>query len=268
VVIWDLNYTYDDMTHAKRTPLLFVGHGNPMNAISDNRYTQEWERIGRELGTPEVIVCMSAHWLTNGSFITSSLKPEIIYDFYGFPDELYHVTYPAPGNPKLAAQINQAHPEIAIDTMWGLDHGTWSVLKKMFPKATIPVLQLSIDMSVSPKAQYDLMVKLKYLREKNILFFGSGNIVHNLGLAAMDRKPFNWALEFEDIAKNLIEKGDVNSLINYEKLGNSATLSIPTEDHYRPMLNTLALKFTDETPVFFNQGIDLASVSMLSFKYQ
>jgi 4,5-DOPA dioxygenase extradiol len=263
-----LDYTYDVMAHANRTPLLFVGHGNPLNAISDNSYTREWERIGSELGTPAAIVCLSAHWLTSGTYITSSLKPEIIYDFYGFPDELYHVTYPAPGDPTLAGEINQAHPEIAIDTKWGLDHGTWSVLKKMFPKANIPVLQISIDMSVSIKAQFELMEKLKYLREKNILFIGSGNIVHNLGLASMDRKPYDWALEFEDTSKKLIEKGDINSLTNYEKLGNSAVLSIPTEDHYRPMINTLALKFPDETPVFFNLGIDLSSISMMSFKYQ
>jgi 4,5-DOPA dioxygenase extradiol len=253
---------------SKRTPLLFVGHGNPMNAIADNTYTKEWEKIGMSLDKPDAIVCMSAHWLTTGNFITSALNPKIIYDFYGFPENLYHVSYPAKGNPILASDIQKTYPEIQIDTHWGLDHGTWSVLKRMFPKAAIPVLQISIDYSAKPKEQYEFMIKLRELRRKNILFIGSGNIVHNLNLAGRNEKPFEWALEFEDISKNLIEKGDIKSLLEYEKLGSSAKLSIPTDDHYRPMLNTLALKFDDEIPSFFNQGIDLASISMLSFIYE
>lgn len=250
-----------------RTPLLFVGHGNPMNVIDDNAYTKEWERVGREIIAPKAIVCMSAHWLTTGSFITSNLHPSIIYDFYGFPEKLYHIAYPVNGSVDLALEVNNAHPEIKIDHEWGLDHGAWTVLKRMFPAASIPVLQLSIDYSVSPLEQFELMSQLKKLREKGILFIGSGNIVHNLGLVKMNDRPFDWALEFEQKSKELIEKGDFKSLIEYEKLGLAARMSIPTNDHYRPMLNSLALKFDDEDPVFFNQGIDLSSVSMLSFIY-
>jgi 4,5-DOPA dioxygenase extradiol len=143
------------MQKSKRTPLLFIGHGNPMNAIDNNAYTKAWERIGKELIKPDAIVCMSAHWLTTGSYITSNLKPEIIYDFYGFPEVLYQVMYPVKGNPVLADKINKLNPDINIDHKWGLDHGTWTVLKRMFPDAKIPVLQLSIDYSVKPEEQFD-----------------------------------------------------------------------------------------------------------------
>ncbi len=238
-----------------------------MNAIEDNKFTEEWKRVGNSIAKPEAIVCMSAHWLTDGSFISSTLKPEIIYDFYGFPEKLYHIPYPAVGSPKVAQEIQQTNKNINIDDNWGLDHGAWSFLKRMFPDADIPVLQLSIDFHSSPSDQFELMSTLKLLRNKDILFIGSGNIVHNLSLASFENKPYDWALEFENISKNLIEKGDTKSLIDYKNLGSSAKLAIPTDDHYRPMLNTLALKFDDENPEFFNEGIDLASVSMLSFKY-
>lgn len=249
-------------------PLLFVGHGNPMNVLLDNTYTKEWERIGSTLVPPKAIVCMSAHWLTTGSFITSSLKPELIYDFYGFPEELYHISYTPPGSIKVAENVHETCPEIALDTQWGIDHGAWSVLKRMFPRATIPVLQLSIDYSRPPETQYELMCSIKDLRKKGIMFIGSGNIVHNLGMAAPHHKPFDWALEFESLSKKLIGTGDVEPLFHYEKLGPAAKLSIPTNDHYRPMLNTIALKYEWETPLFFNEGIDMASVSMLSFIYK
>lgn len=252
----------------KRAPLLFVGHGNPLNAIENNTYTKEWERIGKGLSPPKAIVCMSAHWLTKGSFITSTLKPEIIYDFYGFPEKLYHVSYPAKGNPRLASNVHKTYPKIGIDTQWGLDHGTWTVLKHMFPNASIPVLQISIDYSVEPKKQFELIRSLRPLRDEYILFIGSGNIVHNLPLATMNQKPYDWALDFEEKSKRLIEKGDIQSLLDYRSLGTSATMSIPTDDHYRPMLNTLALRDDEEITVFFNQGIELSSVSMLSFMYK
>ncbi len=250
-----------------RTPLLFIGHGNPMNAIEDNIFTEGWKNIGEKISTPKAIVCMSAHWLTKGSFITSTLKPKIIYDFYGFPEKLYHVSYPASGNPELATKINSLNPQIDIDKKWGLDHGSWSFLKRMFPDANIPVLQLSIDCYSSPSDQFELMTKLKELREEGVLFIGSGNIVHNLSMASDNTQPYEWALEFEQQSQKLIEKGDIKSLIDYKNLGSAAKMSIPTDDHYRPMLNTLALKFEDEVPEFFNSGIDLSSVSMLSFKY-
>lgn len=255
------------MTH-HLTPLLFIGHGNPMNVLLDNTYTKEWERIGKELIAPKAVVCMSAHWLTEGSFITSSLNPKLIYDFYGFPEELYHVSYTPPGSKDVAQVVHDECPDIALNTQWGIDHGAWCVLKRMFPGASIPVLQLSIDYSKPPEAQYELMQSIKKLRENGILFIGSGNIVHNLGMAIPDHNAFDWALEFEAQSKKLIGKGDIQSLFDYEKLGSAAKLSIPTNDHYRPMLNTLALRYEEETPLFFNEGIDMASVSMLSFMYK
>lgn len=248
-------------------PVLFVGHGNPMNAVEDNNYTAIWKEIGTKLPPPKAIVCMSAHWLTEGSFITSTLRPEIIYDFYGFPEKLYHVPYPAMGEPQIASKIHSLDPRIDIDRNWGLDHGTWSFLIHMFPKANVPVLQLSIDYYSPPTNQFELMVKLRKLRNDGILFIGSGNIVHNLAMASNDVPPYEWATEFEKQSQELIAKGDTKALIDYRKLGTAANMSIPTDDHYRPMLNTLALRYSGESPEFFNAGIDLASVSMLSFKY-
>ena len=204
------------MSKTERTPLLFVGHGNPMNAIENNNYTKEWEKIGNKIAPPKAIVCMSAHWLTTGSFVTSTLKPEMIYDFYGFPEKLYHVSYPVRGSPQAAAEIHKTNEQIEIDNQRGLDHGTWTVLKRMFPKALIPVIQISIDFSADPKDQFKLMSSLRELRRKNILFIGSGNIVHNLVLAASNQRPYDWALDFEEKSKKLIEKGDIRSLIEYK----------------------------------------------------
>jgi len=251
-------------------PLLFVGHGTPMNAITENKYSQKWQGIGKEIKeySPKAIVCMSAHWASEGSLVTLNLKPKTIHDFYGFPEELYQIFYKAPGSPELAEEIHQKVPEIGIATDWGIDHGTWSVLKWMFPEAKIPVLQLSIDYSKRPGEQFEIIKKLKELRNEGILFIGSGNIVHNLGMAREGEKAYDWAIEFEETCKNLIKNNEIEKLINYKKLGKAAEMSIPTDDHYRPMLNTLALKFEDEEVSFFNQGIDLASVSMLSFEYK
>ncbi len=235
-----------------------------MNAIEDNHVSRTWGEIGRALPRPELIVCMSAHWMTSGSFITSSLHPQIIYDFYGFPEALYHVPYPALGDPQAVRDICSQTPAIQPSTDWGIDHGAWSVLVKMFPAADIPVVQISIDMSANPRKQFELMQSLRDLRNKGILFIGSGNIVHNLGALRLNGKPHDWAIEFESIVQTNIEKNNIESLIEYQNLGPSASLSIPTDDHYRPLINTLALLSKTETPQFFNQGIDLGAVSMLS----
>ncbi|MCX6732501.1 MAG: 4,5-DOPA dioxygenase extradiol [Candidatus Roizmanbacteria bacterium] len=251
-----------------RMPLLFVGHGNPMNVLDDNKYSHMWETIGQQLSPPKAIICMSAHWLTDGSYITSSIHPEMIYDFYGFPQELYDVQYPAPGDDKLANKISHSHSFIKPDAMRGYDHGAWSVLKRMFPKAEAPVLQLSIDYSHSPLAQYSLLQQLKVLRNEGILFIGSGNIVHNLALVSMDQKPYDWAIEFEAFCKKSIQNKNINTLLDYKKIGTIAHLSIPTDDHFRPLLNTLALSYEDEEPIFFNEGIDMGSVSMLSVMHK
>lgn len=248
-------------------PLLFIGHGNPMNAIEDNQYSREWERLGKELPKPQAIVCMSAHWTTEGSFVTAMDMPPTIRDFYGFPRELSEVKYLAKGDPDLAKKMCNIVKDIMLDEdEWGLDHGAWSVLNKMYPKANIPVLQLSVDYSRNPQQQYDLVCELQSLREKGVLFLGSGNIVHNLRMVSMDfDKPYDWAVEFDAMSKRLIEKGDHRSLIQYEKLGAAAQMAIPTDEHYRPMLATLALQRKGEQPHFFNEGIDLGSVGMRSF---
>lgn len=248
-----------------KTPLLFVGHGNPMNAIEDNMYSLKWQEIGAKLEKPKAIVCMSAHWLTNGSFITSNLEPEMIYDFYGFPEKLYHVRYPVKGSKTVAERVHTCEQSIELNSEWGIDHGAWSVLKRMFPHASVPILQLSIDFSRPPRDQIELMSRLKCMRSEGVMFIGSGNIVHNLGLARMQGGAYEWATEFEQKAKELIGNRDLSALTNYQKLGNIARLSIPTDDHYRPLLNTLALGDPQESISFFNEGIDMGSVSMLSF---
>jgi 4,5-DOPA dioxygenase extradiol len=248
-----------------KTPLLFVGHGNPMNAIEDNAYSLKWKEIGTRLEKPKAIVCMSAHWLTQGSFITSNLEPEIIYDFYGFPEKLYHVQYPAKGSREIADKIHTCEKSIELNAEWGIDHGAWSVLKRMFPNASVPVLQLSIDFSRPPSDQIELMGRLKQMRDEGIMFIGSGNIVHNLGLVRMNGGAYDWASDFEQKAKGLISNKNLSALINYHSLGLSAQLAIPTDDHYRPLLNTLALCDDKESASFFNEGIDMGSVSMLSF---
>lgn len=255
-----------DNKASEKMPLLFVGHGNPMNAIEDNKYSRTWGKIGKEMVKPQAIVCMSAHWTTEGSFVTAMKMPKTIYDFYGFPDEMYQVKYPAKGDPGLAKKITEIDKGIGLDEGWGLDHGAWSVLKQMYPDADIPVVQLSVDYSRNPEQQYELVKELKSLRNKGVLFIGSGNIVHNLGVMNFENgKPYDWALEFDEQSKKLIEKGDHKALIKYEKLGAAAKMSIPTDEHYRPMLATLALQQPGEEPHFFNEGIDLGSVGMRSF---
>lgn len=249
-----------------KMPVLFIGHGNPMNAIEDNKFSRGWKKIGKEMVKPQAIVCMSAHWTTEGSYVTAMKNPKTIYDFYGFPDELYQVKYTAKGDPALAKKVCEIDKSIGLDEDdWGLDHGAWSVLKQIYPDADIPVIQLSVDYSRDPEQQYELVKELQSLRKKGVLFLGSGNIVHNLEMMKFDGKVFDWAVEFDEQSKKLIEKGDHKALIHYEKLGAAARMAIPTDEHYRPMLATLALQQPDEEPHFFNDGIDLGSVSMRSF---
>jgi 4,5-DOPA dioxygenase extradiol len=250
---------------SERMPVLFVGHGNPMNAITDNAFAKQWERIGRSL-TPRAILCVSAHWETSGSLITAMPKPKTIHDFGGFPDELFRVQYPAPGSPELASDIATAtHQRIVQDHEWGLDHGAWSVLKRMFPKANIPVLQLSLDVRKSPLQHIELARELAYLRSKGVVIIGSGNIVHNLGKIQWRGGTLEWAVEFDELSKELITTRDLASLANYSALGKEAQLAIPTPEHYLPMLYALSLIESDEEIEFFNETIDLGSVSMRSF---
>lgn len=248
-----------------KMPVLFVGHGNPMNAITNNAFAKQWERIGRQL-TPKAILCISAHWETSGSLITAMQKPKTIHDFGGFPDELFRVQYPAPGSPELASDVATAtHQRIVLDHEWGLDHGAWSVLMRMFPKANLPVLQLSLDIRKSPLQHIELARELSYLRSKGVVIIGSGNIVHNLGMVQWRGGSLDWAKEFDELSKELIVTRDLASLANYSALGKEAQLSIPTPEHYLPMLYALSLIESDEEIEFFNETIDLGSVSMRSF---
>jgi 4,5-DOPA dioxygenase extradiol len=248
-------------------PAMFVGHGNPLNAIEDNEFSRNWSRIGAQLPAPKAILCISAHWLTRGSFVAATPKPETIYDFSGFPDELYQVNYAAPGSPEFAQEVKSAvkSKSISDDHSWGLDHGCWSVLNQMFPKADIPVFQLSIDMLAKPEEHYAIAKELAVLRSKGLLIMGSGNIVHNLRTMQWADTAYDWAVEFDALSKSLLEKGDHDSLIKFRTLGKAADLSIPTTEHYLPLLYSIGLQQPKDQLRFFNEKTTAGSVSMRSF---
>ena len=248
-------------------PLLFMGHGYPMNAIEDNIYSRSWREMASTLPKPKAIICVSAHWETNGTFITAMKSPRTIHDFSGFPQALFDVQYPASGSPELAHETAKeiTKTQVGLDEEWGLDHGTWSVLLPMYPKADIPVLQLSIDKTKPASYHYELAGELAKLRERGVLIIGSGNIVHNLRMLNFESKPYDWAIEFDEYVKKNILSGDYTALIEYEKLGTAAKLSVPTNEHYLPMLYTLGLTGKNEEVSFFNEGVVLGSASMRSF---
>jgi len=258
---------FDAETDVKM-PVLFIGHGNPMNAINDNEFSRGWAEAGKLLSVPKAILCVSAHWLTKGTKVCAVEHPETIHDFSGFPQALFNVQYKAPGAPAFAAITKQlvTKTQIELDHEWGLDHGCWSVLNKMFPAANIPVYQLSIDYYQTPQYNYELAQQLKELRKKGVLIIGSGNIVHNLRLFQMKDIAYDWAIEFDSKIKELIEKGDHHPIINYKTLGKAAELSVPTNDHYLPLLYTLALQEKDEKITFFNDKTTAGSISMTSLK--
>lgn len=251
-----------------RMPALFVGHGSPMNGILDNPYSQGWKILGDTLPRPTAILSISAHWLTEGTFVHTAQSPRTIHDFWGFPKELYDLTYPCPGTPEYAKGVQELllPRNIKSDTSWGIDHGTWIVLHRMFPEANVPVFQMSIDLSQPASFHYQLGKELAPLREKGVLIMGSGNLVHNLGRIDFDpnAKTFDWAEEFDAQAEMLIKKGDHVSLINYEKLGSGAQLAIPTPDHYWPLLYILGLQEKEEEANFPITGIAHGSISMRS----
>ena len=247
-----------------RMPVLFVGHGNPMNAILDNQITQKWSSVGTGLSGYQAIVVISAHWLTKGTHITDAPKQPIIYDMYGFPPELYQTTYNANGDPALAALLQKqlSRYEAMLDTTWGLDHGTWSVLKHLAPEPNVPVLQISLDITQSLEQVTTMFKELRSLRDKGVIFIGSGNIVHNLRMVNFtDDTIFDWAVEFDELSADAIQKKQLNLLTNPIKISKTASFAIPTDDHYRPMLATLTLLDTDEQIEFFNDQIDLGSSS-------
>lgn len=257
----------DALPHTPRMPAVFVGHGSPMNGIEDNIFTLGWVSMAAKLPRPTAILAISAHWLTEGTFVHMAEKPKTIHDFWGFPKELYDLEYPCLGAPLYAQATKSALTDGASEDLdWGIDHGTWIVLHRMYPKADIPVFQMSIDISKPSQFHYELGKQLSALREKGVLIMGSGNIVHNLPRIDFNEnaKVFDWAEEFDDIARKLIEKGDHEPLINYEKLGSAAGLSVPTPDHYWPLLYTLGLTQAGEEASFPVHGLTHGSISMRS----
>lgn len=254
-------------------PVLFIGHGSPMNAIEDNEFSQRWQKMGKEIPQPKAVVVISAHWLTKGTFVTAMSQPKTIHDFGGFPQVLFDIQYPAPGNPELATEIQKmiVNPAVELDHDWGLDHGTWSVVKHMYPNADIPVLQLSIDYHKPAQYHYELAKQLLNLRKKGVLIIGSGNMVHNLRMVAWDKMNvdnygYDWALEMNDIFKSKISNKDHQALFNYERLNSAAKLAIPTPDHYFPLIYSLALQTDNDKIEFFNDKAVGGSLTMTSVK--
>jgi 4,5-DOPA dioxygenase extradiol len=262
-----LGKTVENWQDTAKMPVLFVGHGNPMNAISENSITRGWREMGKGL-QPKAILCISAHWQTKGTKVTMVDKPATIHDFGGFPQALFDVDYPAPGAPDVGKAVIDSvnYATVEEDHEWGLDHGTWSVLIKMFPSADIPVLQMSLDYRQGPKYHYELAKQLAFLRNKGVLIVGSGNIIHNLRMARwQSNEPYDWAVDFDQQVKELIDTRSHEPLINYDSLGTPAKLSIPTNEHYIPMLSALALQNDEDETSYFNDHIDMGSMAMRSF---
>jgi len=256
---------------AQVLPAIFFGHGNPLNAVLENRYTAAWRQIGTEVSRPKAILSIFAHWFVPGTGVTISTSPRTIHDFGGFPQELYQVQYPAPGDPALARRVqNMLKPlPVGFDDSWGLDHGTWSVLRHVYPDADVPVVQLSIDEAQPASVHFEIGRRLAPLRAEGILIVGSGNLVHNLHAYAWGRHmpdPYDWAIRFEEEAKKMMIAGEYKPLIDYESLGPEAMLSIPTPDHYLPLLYVIGSRQEGEAITFPIEGVDGGSISMLTAK--
>jgi 4,5-DOPA dioxygenase extradiol len=268
----DLNNSEKPVSSTAKMPVLFIGHGSPMNAIEENEFTEGWRNIGKTITRPAAVLCISAHWETRGTFVTAMEKPKTIHDFGGFPEELYEVQYPAPGSPDLAREIIKiiTNTEVVPDDKWGLDHGCWSVVKHLYPDAGVPVLQMSMDYYLSARQHYDLAKELQVLRSKEILIIGSGNMVHNLGMVAWnklnDNYGYDWAIEASEKMKKYILHREHEQLINYETQGRSFDLAIPTPEHYLPLLYALALQEKDDKITIFNDKPVGGSLTMTSIK--
>jgi len=266
----DLKKFSDSLSASSKMPVVFVGHGSPMNAIEDNAYSRGWNTVGNQLPKPSAILCISAHWETRGTFVTAMQNPRTIHDFGGFPKALFDVQYNAPGSPELA-QLTKASvvkTEVLFDhDHWGLDHGSWSVLKNMYPEANIPVIQLSIDHFKSPQWHYDLAKELSVLRSKGVLIIGSGNMVHNLRMVNWQNleEKYDWTEQINERFKSLILDSNHQPLINYSSLGKEASMAIPTPEHYLPMIYSLGLQHSDDSVEFFNDNT-WGPISMTSFK--
>jgi len=261
---------YED--HGSKMPVLFIGHGSPMNIISDNKFTQDLKKLGTDIPKPKAILVVSAHWLTSGTRVLCSENPKVLYDFYGFPKELYEIDYPSHGLPKLAMQISKELKSynVICDYDWGYDHASWSILKHVYPKADIPVLELSLDYGFNRwdlkpiKYHYDLAKSLVFLREQGVLIIGSGNIVHNLGIIDynLNAPVMEWAKKLDETVKQKLISKNHHELIDFKKMGDIAKLGIPTWDHYLPLIYTIALQEKDESLNFVHEGFQHGSVSM------
>jgi 4,5-DOPA dioxygenase extradiol len=269
----DLNKKAESLKSTDKFPVLFIGHGSPMNAIEENEFVAGWRNVGKTIPGPNAILCVSAHWETRGTFVTAMEKPKTIHDFGGFPSKLFEVQYPAPGSQELAKETKSLikKTEVGLDEKWGLDHGCWSVVKHLYPDADIPVIQLSLDYFQSPQYHYDLSKELSSLRKKGVLIIGSGNMVHNLGMVSWEKidEPgygFDWAIEANEKMKKFILSNDHKSLIDYKQQGSAFNLAIPTPDHFLPLLYSLALKEENEKIEVFNDKAVAGSLTMTSIK--
>ncbi len=271
----ELNNLTEKFDKTDKMPALFLGHGSPMNAIEENVFVQGFRQIGKEIPMPAAILCISAHWEANGTFVTAMEKPRTIHDFSGFPKELYEVQYPAPGNPELAKEIKDEvkNTEVGLDVNWGLDHGAWSVIKHLYPDAEVPVVQMSLDYRQSPQYHFELAKELSFLRNKGVLIIGSGNMVHNLRMVDWRRLDevdygYDWAKEASEKMKRFILSGDYKQLINYQSQGREFELAVPTPEHYLPLLYAVALKDEKDVVSLFNDMAVGGSLSMTSVKIE
>lgn len=268
----ELRKMSDTLENTPTMPVLFLGHGSPMNAIEENEFVQGFRQVSTQIETPKAIIVVSAHWETRGTRVTAMSNPQTIHDFGGFPRELFEVQYPAPGSPELAKETKEIikSTEVHLDDKWGLDHGAWSVIKHLYPKANIPVIQLSLDIFKTPQEHYELAKELNKLRDKGILIVGSGNIVHNLGMVHWQKLnenyAYDWAKEADDKMKEFIMNGDHQSLINFSKQGKAFDLAIPTPEHFLPLLYSLGLQRKNEGVQLFNDKPLGGSLTMTSVK--
>lgn len=270
----DLNKMTQPLDNTENMPVLFLGHGSPMNAIEENEFVEGFRKVGKEIPRPQAILVISAHWETRGTFITAMEKPITIHDFGGFPPELFAVEYPAPGSPALANQTRNTvkKTEVQLDQKWGLDHGAWSVVKHLYPKADIPVVQLSLDYYQTPQYHYELAKELSVLREKGVLIIGSGNMVHNLGMVSWQHLDkvfaYDWALEASDKMKNFILNDHHQELIRFNSHGRAYDLAVPSPEHYLPLLYAMALKDDSDKVSLFNDKAVAGALTMTSVKIE
>ncbi len=274
-----MNGLIETLPYTDPMPVLFIGHGSPMNAIEDNDFSRGWREVAATFPRPHAVLCISAHWETRGTLVTAMPKPATIHDFGGFPQALFDVRYDAPGSPALAAETRSTvkRVEVGVDNDWGLDHGCWSVLRRMYPAADVPVIQLSLNYTEAAQYHYDLAKELAPLRERGVLILGSGNMVHNLRRVVLPNRsvddfntPFglDWALEASALFKELITRRNHQPLIDYHTLGRSVSLAVPTPEHYLPMLYALALQDDRDQLSYFNDQPVAGSLTMTSLKIE